>query len=259
MTTLETKPASNTDPTLHTVTVAGEIKTIACREGSSGIFTGGISGLYQGHRFGSAEPDEREYVVDVPHGSIALVLRQQIVTPLPPRPAEHPFRDGRDPFAEKPSGPPAGHGHAGPPPAAGGPPQGGPDGRPAESPGTENGKPIFKKVHYMESTLRIDPDRSTGIFRGANGEFEIEAPNYRMPGYLVVDTEDGELCLTFLEKGSRETLSADLWVDGERSTGIYKGASGRLRFDLKVTPPFFGEGPYSGTLILEREPSTDRG
>ncbi|RFU82786.1 hypothetical protein DY218_31045 [Streptomyces triticagri] len=254
MTTVQERSVAGSAPTLHTVPVSGEIRTIACREGSSGIFSGGISGLYQGYRFGSTVPEDRECVMEVPHGTLTFVLRQQIVTPLPPRPAEHPFRDGRDPFAEKSAGPPG----AGGPPGPGGP--GGHHGPPGAGgpPGTENGKPIFKKVHYMESMLRVDPERSTGIFSGATGEFEIEAPNYRMPGHLVVDTADGELRLNFLEKGSRDTLSADLWVDGDRSTGIYRGASGRLRFDLKVTPPFFGEGTYSGTLVLERDASADR-
>src|SRR4051794_36037872 len=117
---------------MHEMAVSGEIKTIAAREGSSGIFTGSIEGPYQGYRFGSTTPDEREYVLDVPHGSIALLLRQQIVTPLPPRPAQHPFADGKDPFDDPAAflaetlggGPPGGHG--GPP--AGGPPGGGPPG-----------------------------------------------------------------------------------------------------------------------------------
>jgi hypothetical protein len=212
------------------IAVAGEIRTIACREGSSGIFTGDLEGLYQGYRFGSSEPDERRETIEAPHGTLALVLRQQIVTPLPPRPAVHPFAGGRDPFAE-------------PRPAGGPPPH-------AQKPGTEGGKPIFKRVHYMETTVRIDPGASSGIFAGAEGELEFTAPQYRMPGHLVIQTDDGDLCLRFLEKGSRETLNADLWVDGERSTGRYAGAEGELTFALKVTPPFFGEGPYEGTIRL---------
>ena len=38
---------------MHEMAVNGEIKTIAAREGSSGIFTGSIEGLYQGYRFGA--------------------------------------------------------------------------------------------------------------------------------------------------------------------------------------------------------------
>jgi hypothetical protein len=210
----------------RTVTVSGEIRTIASRQGSSGRFTGDICGLYQGYRFASDGPDERRCVVDVPYGQIAMVVRQEIVTPLPPRPAEHPFRDGEpDPFPPPPD--PAHHRPAGSPPGA-----------------------DFTKVHYMKTTVRVDPDQSNGIFAGTTGEWEIEAPLYRMPGHLIVETDDGQLCLGFLEKGTRETLHADLWVDGERSTGKYRGAAGRLRFVLTVTPPFYGHGPYSGTLLL---------
>src|SRR5215212_2190481 len=100
---------------MYDMEVKGEIKTIAAREGSSGILTGDIEGLYQGYRFGSTTPDEREYTLDAPNGTIALLLRQQIVTPLPSRPDEHPFAGGKDPFDDLPrGGPPPGHG--GPPP-----------------------------------------------------------------------------------------------------------------------------------------------
>lgn len=211
--------------------VSGTIRTIACREGSSGVFAGDISGLYEGYRLGSTTPDERTVQVDAPYGTLALVLRQQIVTPLPPRPAVHPFAGGADPFdAPRPS-------HAGPPPAA-------------QPRGTEGGRPIFKRVHYMETTVQVDPEGSTGIFAGARGTVELDAPAYRMPGYLVIATDDGDLRLDFLEKGSRDLLAADLTVNGERSTGRYAGASGALTFALTVTPPFFGEGTYEGVLHL---------
>jgi hypothetical protein len=118
----------------------------------------------------------------------------------------------------------------------------------------EGGKAIFKRVHYMETKLHVVPEKSTGIFEGASGELELEPPNYRMPGYLVVNTRDGDLRLEFLEKGSRELLNADLWVNGDESTGIWKDAEGELTFSLTVTPPFFGRGPYSGTIRLQQEP-----
>jgi hypothetical protein len=255
--------------------VKGEIKTIAMREGSSGIFTGDLNGLYQGYRFGSTTPDEREYAIEAPNGTIALLLRQQIVTPLPPRFAEHPFANGQDPFDDPPAflkkafsslgpppGAPPGSGPPGPPGAdapggrpPGAPPHGAPGGHPpqvgAEAPGMEGGQEIFKRVHYMESKLHVVPDKCTGIFAGSTGEMEIFAPNYRMAGYLVIDAEHGELRINFLEAGTRETLNAELWVDGENSTGIYAGASGELKFALEVTPPFFGRGPYEGTLRLQ--------
>ena len=119
----------------------------------------------------------------------------------------------------------------------------------------EGGKAIFKRVHYMETKLHVVPERSSGIFEGASGELELEPPNYRMPGYLVINTNDGDLRLEFLEKGTRELLNADLWVNGEESTGVWKNASGELKFSLTVTPPFFGRGPYSGTIRLQQEPA----
>jgi len=237
--------------------VRGEIKTIAAREGSSGKFFGSIEGLYQGFRFGSSEPDEREYTVDAPNGSIALLLRQQIVTPLPSRPAEHPFADGRDPFDQLAAGGPPPGMHGGPPPGVhGGPPPGVQGGPPpgAQAPGMEGGQEIFKRVHYMEVKLHVIPEKSTGIFEGATGEVELMSPKYRMAGYLIVNTEHGDLRLDFLEAGSREKLDADLWVNGENSSGIWKNASGDLRFSLDVTPPVYGRGPYWGTVQLENEP-----
>jgi hypothetical protein len=251
---------------MYEVPLNGEIRTIAARQGSSGIFTGSIEGLYQGYRFGSTTPDEREYVLEAPHGTIALKLVQQIVTPLPPRLKEHPFADGKDPF-ENPQavfaalaalggGPPPGVGGHGPPPGAGGPPPGAggpPPGAGGPPPGAEGQEEVFR-VHYMETKLHVVGEKSTGIFEGSTGEMEIMAPKYKMGGYLVIENEHGELRMDFLEAGTRETLNADLWINGENSTGIYAGARGELQFALTVTPPFFGKGPYSGTMWLQNEP-----
>jgi hypothetical protein len=223
--------------------VSGEIRTIAAREGSSGILSGDIEGLYQGYRFASTTPDEREYLLEAPNGTLALMLRQQIVTPLPPRPDRHPFAGGRDPLPELPASSAA--------PPASGPTAGGG----GAGPGIEGGREIFKRVHYMEVTAHVLPDRSTGIFEGATGDIEIVTPAYRMAGYMVVDTSRGKLKLEFLEKGSRDKLDADLWVDGEESTGMWSGARGELKFSLEITPPFYGLGPYWGTIYVEEEPS----
>ena len=229
---------------MHEIEVSGEIKTVAARQGSSGIFGGDIQGLYQGYRFGSTVPDEQEFTLDLPDGSITLLLRQQIVTPLPPRPDTNPFADGKDPFDN-----PIQYlldTFGGPPPGV---PTGGPPG--SEEPGMEGGKEIFKRVHYMETMFHVLGDKSTGIFAGATGEMDMIAPNYKMRGYLIIETDEGDLKMDFLEAGSRETLNADLWVNGEDSTGKWKGAEGELKFALEVTPPFFGRGPYSGKIRLQ--------
>jgi hypothetical protein len=222
---------------MHEMPVRGEIKALACKEGSSGIFTGSIEGLYQGYRFGSTTPDEQHFLLEAQNGTIALTLHQEIVTPLPPRPAEHPFAGGKDPLQAMAAAPAHGHG---PPPGMG----------PADTDAAR-----FRKIHYMQVKLRVSPEQSTGIFAGATGEMELETPAYRTAGYLVINARDGDLRLNFLEKGERGILNADLWVDGEQSTGIYKNATGELTFSLTTTPPNFGRGPYEGTIWLEQAPS----
>lgn len=217
--------------------IQGEIKTLAWREGSSGIFTGSLEGLYQGYRFGSSAPDEQPFVLDAANGSIALTLWQEIRSrhPLPSRPAEHPFSGGKDPFAN-------------PPPAIGFPLPG----MPAEG----VGQGIPPKNMWMEVRLRVDPEKSTGIFAGATGEMVLETPAYRHAGYLVIVTQQGDLRMNFLEKAEGRVLNADLWVDGANSTGMYHNARGDLKFSLSMVPPNFGRGPYSGTIWLEEKPPT---
>src|SRR5688500_6779592 len=104
---------------VYELPVSGVMKTVGFREGSSGIFSGTIEGLYQGYRFASTVSDERELTIEAPHGTVAVVLSQEIVSALPSRPSEHPFADGKDPLADAlagrgAGGPPAGMG-AGPP------------------------------------------------------------------------------------------------------------------------------------------------
>lgn len=216
--------------------VEGEIRTLASREGSSGIFTGSISGPYQGYRFASSAPDEKVTVIESPHGNLAITQRQEIVTPLESRPGTHPFEGGRDPFASMPRlgrlrvlGRILRHSWI--------------SRTPRFNP--------FKRVHYIRVTLAADPTRSTGIFAGATGSVELETPSYRMAGYVVVETEGGDLRIDFLERGSRTVLAADMTVDGARSTGIFRNAMGSLEFELKVSPPNFGRGPYRGTIWLD--------
>ena len=217
---------------MYEMTVQGEIKSVAWREGSSGIFTGSIEGLYQGYRIGSTTPDEQHFVFEVANGSIALTLRQEISPdfPLPLRPAEHPFSGGKDPFV---NAPPV-------------------ESRPSRAPG--EGRPQGGPL--MEVRLRVDPEKSTGIFAGATGEMELATPAYKSGGYLVVITQHGNVRMNFLEKADRMTLVADLWIEGANSTGLYHNAHGNLKFALSMTPPNFGKGPYSGTIWLEQKPPT---
>ena len=276
---------------MHEWKVSGEIKTVGAREGSSGLFSGDVEGLYQGYRLGSTEPHEVEQVLEAPHGKLSVMLRQEIFSILPSRPEEHPFADGNDPFADPdgyaakafggtafgppgeggppdfgpPGGGPPGGGPPGGGPPGGGPPGGGPPdfgppgggppggGPPGEGPPDDDDHP-FEQFHRMVVQVVAQPDKSSGVFAGAAGEFEISTPNYKYPGYLIVDTADGELRLDFLEGREGEHLNADLWVDGENSTGIYAGAEGELTFSLETLPPLFGVGPYEGTIRLQGEP-----
>jgi hypothetical protein len=100
----------------------------------------------------------------------------------------------------------------------------------------------------------VVPEKSTGIFADAFGEMEIFAPHYQMEGRLTLETKDGDLELDFMEWSEQGTLTSDLTVNGDKSTGIFKDAEGELKFALTVTPPFFGRGPYSGVVRLQQEP-----
>jgi hypothetical protein len=239
---------------MYEMPVSGSIRAIACKEGSSGIFVGDLNGLYQGYRFASTTPYDQTFDLALPNGTVSLRVRQEIVTPLPTRPAEHPFAGGQDPFEDKGAylakafagrgGPPPGLGGHGPPAGTTG---GGEGGAPPFNP--------FKKVHYVATRFEVDPDKSTGIFAGATGEVELDTPRYKMAGHLVINTDEGDLRLDFLESSVQGVLTADLTVDGELSTGIYEKAEGKLTFKLTVQPPVFGEGPYEGTIYLQKPPS----
>lgn len=216
---------------MYIVDVKGEMKSVAFQEGSSGIFTGTFAGLYQGHREGAGSPFEQTTTAPLAGGAIALILKKEVHTPLGPRPAVHPFAGGNDPFANLPV--------------------------PASIP-----RPgIDREAHLApghagptaQLTVRIDPEASTGIFAGATGEMQIRAPNYRIGGYLVINTAEGDVVMTFLESAERGVLKADLSLDGKRSTGVYRDAHGEFEFALTLIPPNFGRGPYWGTMWLRGE------
>lgn len=241
---------------MYEMPVLGEIKTLAYKEGSSGVFTGPLAGMYQGYRFASTTPDVREFVLDLPNGTIALTIKQEIRSLLTPRPAEHPFAGGEDPFDNMPDVPPGGPPHGAPGGVAGGPPPGvagGPPGAAGGPPGGPRGL-VGGRPFYMEVMATVDSAKCTGIFANSTGQVEITAPDYDMAGHLVINTEHGDLRLDFLESGGRGVLNANLKVNGEQSTGLYHNAHGDLTFSLKTVPPNFGRGPYSGTIWLEQAP-----
>jgi hypothetical protein len=203
--------------------VRGEIRALGWREGSSGVFAGSLEGCYEGFRFGSDGGERAPFELELANGTLGVEVRQATNMSLPPRPAEHPFADGKDPIPEMRE-------------------------REHEVPAARGGHDAEAPVMMVE--LIVVPDRSTGIFAGARGSLSVEVPSYRVGGSLVVHTETGELWMSFLEVGVRGVLHADLWVDGVRSTGQWSGASGELTFAMELHHPNFAIGLYEGTIRL---------
>ncbi len=230
---------------MYKVDAKGEMKSIAFREGSSGIFTGTLAGLYQGHRLGATTPYEQKTTAQLADGTMALILKQEVHAPLAPRPAVHPFAGGNDPFADLPTAL-----TSIPPPGLRSETR---SVRPVGESPTTSGE-SRRAGPSAELTVRIDPEASSGMFAGATGEMRITAPNYRIGGYLVLNTADGDVVMTFLESAERGVLNADLSLDGKRSTGVYRDAHGDFKFALTLIPPHFGRGPYWGTMWLQGEP-----
>ena len=250
---------------MHEIAVSGEIKTIAAREGSSGIFTGDIEGLYQGYRFGSTTPDEREFVIEPPNGTIALLLRQQIVTPLPPRPAEASVRGRQRPFDD--TGAFLAEAFGG----GGGPPGGGPPGGLADRPAGHGGTPGRRPAARLAGPSRRrgarhggrrgdlrarplhgdqaprDPGEVHGHLRRARpGRWSSSPPSTRWPGTWSSTHSTATCGMDFMEAGTRETLNADLG-----STATRARVPGRTRRASSSSPSrscrrSSGAGPYSG-------------
>ena len=252
---------------MHEKKVSGEIMAIGWRDGSSGRFTGDISGLSEGYRWGDLE--EQRGVLEVAHGSIALVVRA-VHREMGLERQANPFAEGKDPAAvtqagqgipfrpgvDAPGGfpggfPPGGFPPGGLPPGAF-PPGGGP-------PWQASGAEFMQSRRQMIETkvvVEVDGEQSTGIYQGASGEMTLTVPNLKDAGYMVVSTEEGDLRLGFLEWQDGLNLVANLWVEGEKSTGIYRNAKGELEFSLAISPQEgLAKGPYSGTLWLEQEPA----
>jgi hypothetical protein len=229
---------------MYKVDAKGEMKAIAFREGSSGIFAGTLAGLYQGYRLGATTPYEERTTAELPGGTIALILKQEVHAPLAPRPAVHPFAGGNDPFSDLPASP-----RSTPPEVQSQVHAAGAVGQ-AAMPARESGR----AGPSAELAVRIDPEASSGMFAGATGEMRITAPNYRIGGHLLLNTADGDVVMTFVESAVRGVLNAVLSLDGKRSTGLYHDAQGELTFALTLIPPNFGRGPYWGTMWLQAEP-----
>jgi hypothetical protein len=215
------------------ISVQGEMQAIAWSDGSSGRLTGDLAGFYEGYRTGTPRVQSGE--ITVAHGVIAYELVHDLDYPLPPRPAQNPF--ARATFEELlRTGPLA-------------------------APAGEKPAP-FRGSRATPITLRIDPAKSRGVFSGATGELSVTAPHHKQAGHMVVARDGGDLVLTFLEWSVDGRLLADLRVDGARSSGVYRDATGDLHFELDLYlggTSGMGIGAYSGALELSSRAADEHG
>lgn len=201
--------------------VRGEIEAVAWKDGSSGRWTGDITGLYDGWRTGN--PTLQQATFPLAHGTLSMALEQKLNDVLPERGPENPLADGVDLTSLDRAVP--------------------------DPEGTHLLMP-FPGTRDVTIVLRVDPAESDGIYAGATGEMIVAAPNHREAGHLIVATPDGDLRMTFLEHWSAGRIDADLTVDGERSTGPWHGATGDLRFELQLYMIGLGKGVYEGAITL---------
>jgi hypothetical protein len=202
--------------------VRGQVRALRWSDGASGVLSGSLAGLYEAFRWGDDDTGQSTFVLELASGDLAVevtVLDADNAS-LPPRPDQHPFAGGRNPVRAR--------------------------------------RAIRTCMPRMEAetstgavTLTVLPEASSGIFAGARGEIELTVPNYRAGGSLVVHTESGNLWLDYVELcAAGATLQTDLWVDGARSTGPWRGAGGKLRFRLELHQPNVAVGWYAGTFRL---------
>jgi hypothetical protein len=81
--------------------VQGEIQALGWREGASGKLMGDLEGFFQGYRLQGSASTANDYLLEIENSMLALTLSQEVHIrhPLPSRPQEHPFKNGNDPFA----------------------------------------------------------------------------------------------------------------------------------------------------------------
>jgi hypothetical protein len=211
--------------------VQGEIHALGWREGASGKLTGDLEGLFQGYRLsqGSARTTN-DYVLEVENSTLALTMCQEVHVrhPLPARPAEHPFKNGNDPFQGVELVAP----------------------RLPELPAGSEAAPQRRNMSTVVK-LVIDPSRSTGKFAGAQGEMDVALADPKVSGHMTIETDDGTIELSYREHMENAQVFNFLQVEGEKSTGIYKNASGELHFQVSIYPPNFSKGTYTGELWIE--------
>ncbi len=211
--------------------VQGEIQALGWREGASGKLTGDLEGLFQGYRLnqGSASTTN-DYTLEIENSTLALTMCQEVHIrhPLPSRPQEHPFKNGNDPFQ-------------------------GVELLAPRLPELLAGTEVQQSRRNMSTVVKlvIDPFRSTGKFAGAQGEMNVALADPKVNGCMTIETDDGTIELTYREHMENAQVFNSLWVEGEKSTGIYKDAKGELHFQVSIYPPNFSKGTYTGELWIE--------
>ena len=216
---------------MYSMKVQGEIQALGWREGASGKLTGDIEGLFQGYRLNQAGTSiSNNYMLAVDSSTLALTLSQEVHVrhPLPSRPQEHPFSNGKDPFKGVKLIAPR---------------------LPDLPPSTETSKPRRNMSTLVK--LVIDPLSSTGKFAGAQGEMNVVLAEPNVNGHMTIETDHGTIELSFREHMENTQVFNTLWVEGEKSTGIYRNAHGELQFQVSIYPPNFSRGTYSGVLWIE--------
>jgi Proto-chlorophyllide reductase 57 kD subunit len=230
--------------------VNGEMTAVRLPDGSSGKFTGDIDGLYQGYR--EVGPPEQTAAVQFEHGTLALALRYEV----PARPTgertENPFADGNDPFEgltllqvtrpAAPTGrdgpPPWMQGEGGPPPwmqGEGGPPpwmqgEGGPppwmrgEGGPPPWMQGEDGAPPWMQGEGGPPPWMQGEGGPPPWMQGEGGP-----PPWMQGQGGASPAMEGQGDPSKWGSGRAVVAhSIKLEVDGEKSTGIYAGASGEM-------------------------------
>lgn len=221
---------------MYRMQVQGEIQALGWREGASGKLTGDIEGLFQGYRLNQGGTStSNNYSIEVNNSTLSLTLSQEVHVrhPLPTRPPVHPFSNGNDPFKGVELIAPR---------------------LPDLPPGSEASKPRRNMSTLVK--LMIDPLTSTGTFAGAQGEMSVVLADPQVNGHMTIETEYGTIELSFREHMEHTKVFNTLWIEGERSTGMYQNAHGELQFQVSIYPPNFSKGTYSGVLWIEDQPTS---
>ena len=221
---------------MYRMLVEGEIQALGWREGASGKLTGDIEGLFQGYRLYQGGTNiSNNYAIEVDNSTLSLTLSQEVHVrhPLPTRPPVHPFSNGNDPFKGVELIAPR---------------------LPDLPSGSEASKPRRNMSTIVK--LMIDPLTSTGKFAGAHGEMNVVLADPDVNGHMTIETADGTIELRFREHMENTQVINTLWIEGEKSTGMYLNAHGELQFQVSIYSPNFSKGTYSGVLWIEDQPTS---